>query len=552
MSYDPDGWIVNYTWYMPGSYPGMGWGMETCAVYMNEGYYWVTLEVLDNGGLNDTDHVWVDVKDATPGDDSPHIYVENPGGTPGQMYVKGSTVEVRWNATDDNPLPQNPINISYGEPGYGWTYIGWNEENDGLFLWNTSTAGCPKAYWMRLSVYDSIGQTTFNTSEYHFYMNCPTGDNPPYITVNQPGGWPGQVYERGDTVEVLWTAGDDNPLPTGPINITYGGPTTGWTTVATNEDNDGHYLWDTSNVPCPDMYYMRLSVYDTGGHTTYDMSEYYFYMDCVVDNPPGAPELLSAVLTGTSNEDVTLTWALSGDDGAGENDVTAYEVYYGTDYASDGSGYVLLATLPAGTTAYVHSGAGDGDLSNYFYYVRAVDAIGQTGSEGQAGKYVRALQGGMKELVSIPLVQEDTQILEVLKTIEGSYDIVRYYKSSDQSDHWKSFKPEKPDASNDFYYIDHKIGFWIKMWDDDHLVVAGLVPETTTLTLEPSWNLIGYACFTPKTVADALSGISYTKVQGWSDKPPQHQKNLNDSDIMADGNAFWIRVHSTQTLVLTN
>jgi hypothetical protein len=90
------------------------------------------------------------------------------------------------------------------------------------------------------------------------------------------------------------------------------------------------------------------------------------------------------------------------------------------------------------------------------------------------------------------------------------------------------------------------------MWDDDHLIVAGLVPESTTLTLESPWNLIGYASFTDKTVADALSGISYTKVQGWSDKPPQHQRNMSDGDIMADGNAFWIRVHSTQTLVLTN
>jgi hypothetical protein len=77
-SYDPDGWIVNYTWYSPGGYPYMGWGIDYCAVYMNEGFYWVTLEVLDDGGLNDTDDVWVDVKDPTPGDKSPHIHVTNP------------------------------------------------------------------------------------------------------------------------------------------------------------------------------------------------------------------------------------------------------------------------------------------------------------------------------------------------------------------------------------------------------------------------------------------------------------------------------------------
>ncbi len=159
---------------------------------------------------------------------------------------------------------------------------------------------------------------------------------------------------------------------------------------------------------------------------------------------------------------------------------------------------------------------------------------------------------GQKELVSIPLVQEDTSILSVLKTIKGSYDIVRYYKSSDQSDHWKSFHAKKKKPANDLEFIDHKMGFWIKMLNDDNLIVAGLVPDSTTMTLEPSWNLIGYPSFKPRTVADALSGISYTKVEGWCETKPHHLKIMKDSDIMSDGNGYWVRVDSTQILTIYN
>jgi hypothetical protein len=107
-------------------------------------------------------------------------------------------------------------------------------------------------------------------------------------------------------------------------------------------------------------------------------------------------------------------------------------------------------------------------------------------------------------------------------------------------------------VSNDLLYIDHKMGFKIKMLDDDLLIVAGLVPESTTIMLEPSWNLIGYPSFSPKTVRDALSGIEYTKVEGWSDEPPQHQRIMNGDDIMSAGNAYWVRVKTTQFLTFTN
>ena len=72
---------------------------------------------------------------------------------------------------------------------------------------------------MNISVYDSIGQTTFDESNHSFTIFCP-GDSPPMITAYEPGGTAGQTYIQGDIITVTWKAIDDNPLPPTPINIT--------------------------------------------------------------------------------------------------------------------------------------------------------------------------------------------------------------------------------------------------------------------------------------------------------------------------------------------
>ncbi|MCJ2556795.1 MAG: hypothetical protein LN415_06760, partial [Candidatus Thermoplasmatota archaeon] len=99
-----------------------------------------------------------------------------------------------------------------------------------------------------------------------------------------------------------------------------------------------------------------------------------------------------------------------------------------------------------------------------------------------------------KQIASIPLVQEDTTLEVVLRTLEGSYRHVRYYKSSDQSGHWKSYWTFK--TYRTLFDIDHTMGFWIDIVKPDDLVVAGLVPEVTQIELGHGWNFVGYPSFT--------------------------------------------------------
>jgi hypothetical protein len=165
----------------------------------------------------------------------------------------------------------------------GWTTIATDEPNDGKYVWNTSLVSCPGIYWMNLSVYDTGGQTVFDEANNSFNLFCP-GDSPPIVAAYGPGGLEGETFLQGDFIEVTWFAVDDNSLPPDPINISFGNPTSGWTQVVTSEQNDGHYSWNTSGVPCPGPYWINISVHDSIGQIAYDNGNYSFNFTCPVTN----------------------------------------------------------------------------------------------------------------------------------------------------------------------------------------------------------------------------------------------------------------------------
>lgn len=292
------------------------------------------------------------------------------------------------------------------------------------------------------------------------------------------------------------------------------------------------------------IYNVILMVIDDDGLTDSDT-----LVVTVLDPRPDPPNLVRAVLTGSSREDIFLEWEPSSDDSSGFDDVVNYAVYWSDTYDSNGAGYQFLTELPPGTSSITLAGWGDGDWSNYFFCVQANDTDGYANWEGQAGKFVRYLEAG-KRIASIPLVQDDEMLEIVLQTLTGSYDHVRYYKSSDQSDHWKSYWTFK--RHRDLYTMDHRMGFWIRITRNDHLVVAGLVPEVAEIELGHEWNFVGYPCFTPMQVQDALADIDYKKVDGYDDTPPFHLRHLTDTDMMMAGEGYWVWVNLPQTWYVYN
>jgi parallel beta-helix repeat protein len=287
-----------------------GWDTSTVPC---PGTYWMNLSVYDSIGQTTFDESNNSFDIFCPGDSPPIIAAWEPGGTPGQTYTQAASIIVTWNASDDNPLPPNPINITYGS-GAPWTSISNDEANDGIYSWDTSTVPCPGTYWMNISVFDSIGQTTFDESNNSFDIFCP-GDSPPIITAWEPGGTVGQTFDQGDLVAVTWSANDDNPLPATPINVTYGDSVSGWTTISSGEANDGVYSWDTTGVTCPGTYWMNVSVYDSIGQTIFDEGNYSFLLKCP-DDPPVMEVWEPGGTTGqsyTKGDPISVTWTANDD-----------------------------------------------------------------------------------------------------------------------------------------------------------------------------------------------------------------------------------------------
>ena len=109
-------------------------------------------------------------------------------------------------------------------------------------------------------------------------------------------------------------------------------------------------------------------------------------------------------------------------------------------------------------------------------------------------------------LMSIPEEQADTDPAVVFQSIEGHFDEVITYDAFDSSDHWKSYVPATP-AASDLTAIDHKRAFWIHMTQADTLVSSGDLPLATTISLKQGMNFIGFPLENSLQIDTALAAI---------------------------------------------
>lgn len=261
------------------------------------------------------------------------------------------------------------------------------------------------------------------------------------------------------------------------------------------------------------------------------------------------PTVLDATLTGIDAENVTITWSPSPDDGGGQLSVVGYGVYRNTIYDSGGVGYQLIVTLPNGTSSFTDINAGEGDSSNYFYRICAVDmGNNSTCAADQAGKFTRQLSEGPK-LVSIPLVQSDESIGTVLQTLH--WDKTWTYNSS--VNEWKWYMKFKP-CRGQLKKVNHLMGLWVNVTQDSNLTVAGLVPSSTNIQLFAGWNLVGLPSFNATyVVADLKAETGATRVEAFDpNTSPYFLKEMQDSDILLAGEGYWVYVPSDVVWVLSN
>ncbi len=500
-SYDWDGVIIDYTWDF-GDGPE-GYGESVSHIYSTPGTYTVTLTVMDDSNLTRADTCTVEVEDI---DNISPVAVANPKN---QTIYKGESA------------------YFYGYQSYdvdGWIVEHRWDFGDGAFGYGENVTHVYTAvgnYTVTLRVRDDDGALGFDICG----VTVLQGLEPP-VAVAKP------KYQIVHVGEEAWFYGNESYDPDGYIvNYTwdFGDGASGYGEMVS-------HIYST-----PGNYSCMLTVMDNDGLTDSDWCSVTVLEQMIKE--PDPPSLEGAMLAGNNLENVSIRWQLSADDGSGEMDVINYAIYHSLNYDPKGVGYEFMAELPAGSTSFLHVGVGDGESNNHFYCVQANDTEGLVSWSGQAGKFVRLIETG-RRLASIPLIQDDTTLEVVLQTLNGSYNHVRYYRSSDQSDHWKSYWTFK--TYRDLFEIDHTMGFWIEMTGADSLVVAGLVPGVTAVELRNGWNLVSYPSFTASTVQGALSTIDWKMIDGYSDIAPYHLRHLDSTDFMTPGEGYWIWVDLDQ------
>lgn len=294
-----------------------------------------------------------------------------------------------------------------------------------------------------------------------------------------------------------------------------------------------------------DSWYLHVRTRDVAGNWAPDAFHIGPFMIDTTMPQPGTE--FHAELEGSSWEDVNLSWTPSPEDPA---ELLRYDIYYGTQYDADGIGYTVLASVPIGTTNHVHENAGLGDSNCYFYVLSVVDVAGNSVAYAdQVSKFIRSLQTGW-QLLSIPLVQSDFSLVSVFRTVD--FEQVRYYDSSDPSDGWKSYHRSK--AYGDLDEVTLSTGLWIDVTSDSDLVIAGVIPQSTTVLLRKGWNLVGFPSFSENIiVADLKDSLGAVRVEGYdASMSPHYLRLLTDTDILLAGHAYWIEVEASVWWTLVN
>ncbi|UCD92807.1 MAG: right-handed parallel beta-helix repeat-containing protein [Methanobacteriota archaeon] len=466
--------------------------------------------------------------------------------------------------SDGNSVANNSI-VSNGNGIYIWETPDNNRIYHNNFIDNTQQAhddrntnqwddGYPSGgnYWS-----DYVGVDAFSGPNQDIPGNDSIGDTPYVIDFDSEDRYPlmnlSGTFPPSAPLNLSATAGDrqvfltwDHPSYDGGLPITnyriYRGITSGGEI----------FLTEVGNVLThPDMgltngqlYCYRVSAVNGIGEGSLSNEA------CATPTTtPGAPVILQADLSGNDLENVTIRWALSSDDGAGQNSVISYAIMRNTTYDANGALYVSIGSVPKGTNEYTDSLSGEGDSDNYFYRVCAVDLNNLTNcSKNQGAKFVRSLSSG-PNLVSYPHIQSDNRIETVLQTVK--WDKAWTYNSSIQE--WKWHMKFKP-YLGELQVVDLTEGLWVNVTEGSNFTVAGIVPTSTSIQLFAGWNLVGFPALRDDyLVVDLKAVVSVERIEGFdAATPPYFLKALTDGDVLQTGFGYWIKVENVISWIVDN
>jgi len=156
-------------------------------------------------------------------------------------------------------------------------------------------------------------------------------------------------------------------------------------------------------------------------------------------------------------------------------------------------------------------------------------------------------------LISLPLVQSDTDVGAVLSPITGFYKTIQYYNSSDIADPWKHNCTTKPQHLKDFDSIDLLIGFWIFITEPGGVLFeysGTQLGAPQSIPLNKGWNMVGFPSSSNKNLTAALNNLTFgLEVDAiyTFDAATQTWEAVGPGDDFEIGRGYW--VHATQDCV---
>ncbi len=150
-------------------------------------------------------------------------------------------------------------------------------------------------------------------------------------------------------------------------------------------------------------------------------------------------------------------------------------------------------------------------------------------------------------LISLPLIPNDSSIDVILADIIESVDVVWSYEGGN----WTNYRSGGPDS--ELTVMVDGNGYWINMTEAATLTIYGLEflppPETPhAYDLGVGWNLMGYKGISTTTMADAYLGSAYDDCDRiWAYYDGAYQ-GVAYNDVMIPGRGYWIAMSAEGTI----
>jgi parallel beta-helix repeat protein len=191
---------------------------------------------------------------------------------------------------------------------------------------------------------------------------------PPVSAITLPAD---NAHLRGSLYTMTGTCSDPNsdPIATVEIGIERAGSITWYAVTELKTSGNWKYRW---GLPADGIYKLYSRATDIYGNREEPTS---FVSVEVDNNPPEKPTNLAIYdYPADTGSKIQVTWRISADDSAADNDVVNYRIERRSNTTDD---FSLIATVAAGVTSYEDSPTTDG--TTYYYRIVAVDDAGNYG-----------------------------------------------------------------------------------------------------------------------------------------------------------------------------